>query len=170
MSTTTIDQLIEGLDAPQRESVLKALADAHVSAQDPFLAVMLAVSYKIAKQNEVFKAPARMGGGGVKGIMAGAVAGGVAAYVSAVMLFDVVKKQTDVELARMSNEIRENGQLLADLRDCSGELRYYPAEYKGKSVRILTIDSGATKPTEAYINASGAATVILPALTKPQNQ
>jgi hypothetical protein len=168
VSTNAIDQLLDGLDAPQRENVLKALAEANVSEHDPFLAVMLAVSYKIQRQSVFLQSPARQGGGWWKGILTAIVAGAAASFVCSVVCFHVVKSQTDMEIARMATQIRENGQLVADLQHTSGELRYYTAaNTNGQLVRIFTLNGGQVKPTEAFINASGAATVVLPAIAKP---
>lgn len=167
VSANTIDQLIEGLNNTQRENVLKALADAHVSLQDPFLAVMLALNYKIQQQGIIASPPAMQGGGWWKNIGTGILAGGVAAYVASVMLFNVVHNQADGEIARMTTQIREHGQMIQDVSKSGGELRYYAGNVNGKPVRILTINGGSAKPTDAFITAGGAATVILPALVNP---
>lgn len=167
VSENTIDQLIEGLDAPQRENVLKALADAHVSPQDPFLAVMLAVSYKIQKQSVAVTGPIQKSGRGMQGILTGIFAGAAASLVCSLLLFGVSKSQADEAIARMATEIRENDQLLEDLRKSRGGIRYYSTTANGQPVRILTINGGQVKPTEAFITAAGAATIILPVIPKP---
>jgi hypothetical protein len=53
--------------------------------------------------------------------------------------------------------------MIADIREAGGETRYYVAkDASGKDVRVLTINGGKAKPTEAFLNAAGAATVLFP--------
>ena len=154
---TALDQLIEGLSSEHRENVLKAVAEAHVSATDPFLAVMLAVHYQMQSRQALTATKSQMPERKTDAMWLGLIAGVFGAAIASSVIL------TDHEMSNLIAQIRENSQMIADIREAGGETRYYAAkDASGKDVRVLTINGGKAKPTEAFLNAAGAATVLFP--------
>jgi hypothetical protein len=160
---TALDQLIEGLSSEHRENVLKAVAEAHVSATDPFLAVMLAVHYQMQSRQALTATKSQMPERKTDAMWLGLIAGVFGAAIASSVILTAWQTRADREMSNLIAQIRENSQMIADIREAGGETRYYAAkDASGKDVRVLTINGGKAKPTEAFLNAAGAATVLFP--------
>lgn len=62
----------------------------------------------------------------------------------------------------------EAHELISDLRSAGGGLRYYNGkDVRGNPVRVLTLDGGLVKPTNAFLTETDTATIILPPLKTP---
>lgn len=83
--------------------------------------------------------------------------------IAAAAVFFPLRAHFEKQLQNHANQSNQIQELLSDLQQYGGGIRYYSAaDQSGRAVRHLIVDGGAAPPQDVFLNASGQATIVLP--------